>query len=465
MKKISKKLKLIIITSLLINSACAQFSDIIIIDSLSNRTSDICTGDVNNDGLLDILLAKRFNERTISYYLNEGNGNFGNEQIIAGSGTSYAYSRVASADLNSDSYDDVVTFVPDAVTGSQISLAWFANDLGVFDEPVVLDSGLSVLGVEEEIICVDIDNDNDIDIIIDDDLSIRVYKNDGNGNFTAPNIIASSDEYYNIDVCDYNGDGFKDIISLGSDIIVFLNDTSGGFPQQSIISGVPGGLYFQVTSADFDNDGDNDFALWKSNISIMWFANDGTGTVFTFVQELTSNASNCYSLVSSDVDLDGDIDIVTTFDQIKTVVWFENLGSGAFSSENIIYQTSDYIGLEQLNVADLDNDGDEEIIWGATQAPLAFHENLTNTTSVVENIGNNKIGILIYPNPAKDFINIKSEETIENVSVYDHLWQPVTHHKVNDKTLQLTTAEWIKGIYLIQIQLNKHIILKKFIKN
>ncbi|MBK6524080.1 MAG: VCBS repeat-containing protein [Crocinitomicaceae bacterium] len=60
-------------------------------------------------------------------------------------------------------------------------------------------------------------------------------------------------------------------------------------------------------------------------------------------------------------DQDGDNDLLATSLQIPSqVLWWENLGSGNFSAANIFSGTIDYPA--GLSCADLDNDGDADVL-------------------------------------------------------------------------------------------------------
>jgi hypothetical protein len=65
--------------------------------------------------------------------------------------------------------------------------------------------------------------------------------------------------------------------------------------------------------------------------------------------------------------------------------------------------------------------------------------------------------ILIYPNPAKDIINISSVDEIERVSIFNNVGQKVFTGRSN----QINSGNFEVGIYLIRIETNDGIITEK----
>ena len=73
------------------------------------------------------------------------------------------------------------------------------------------------------------------------------------------------------------------------------------------------------------------------------------------------------------------------------------------------------------------------------------------------------INISVYPNPAKDIINISSSEQINEVEIINLAGQIVYSSKENSKNLTINTAFLEKGNYLVNIHTDKGISTKKIV--
>jgi hypothetical protein len=75
-----------------------------------------------------------------------------------------------------------------------------------------------------------------------------------------------------------------------------------------------------------------------------------------------------------------------------------------------------------------------------------------------------KTQINIFPNPTSDFINIKSDEMIKSIKIYDITGSLIKIEKTSDKTSKIDISSFLKGIYIISIETKSGIETKKIIK-
>jgi hypothetical protein len=89
----------------------------------------------------------------------------------------------------------------------------------------------------------------------------------------------------------------------------------------------------------------------------------------------------------------------------------------------------------------------------------------SNTVEVlITSINLNPVdGILIRPNPALDFVNIKSNFIIESIKVYDPMGTLLENKKLNTKTYQINTSSYPSGLYNLQIETVNGLITKKVV--
>ncbi|GAB5417116.1 MAG: hypothetical protein Crog4KO_19820 [Crocinitomicaceae bacterium] len=156
------------------------------------------------------------------------------------------------------------------------------------------------------------------------------------------------------------------------------------FAFQALPDGYVGGL----VAADFDDDGDFDLLLGGYYGQFNYHENTGTASSPSFATGqanpfgLTS-VNQFNFLTAADMDDDGDLDLITGeyYGQIK---YFENLGDE--TTPLFAAPTNNPFGLVgggyifMPNLVDIDGDGDYDILAGTTGA-FAFYENTGDETS------------------------------------------------------------------------------------
>ncbi len=71
--------------------------------------------------------------------------------------------------------------------------------------------------------------------------------------------------------------------------------------------------------------------------------------------------------------------------------------------------------------------------------------------------------VSLYPNPAKEVLNIASDYNVLSIAVYDLLNRLVEEREVNSKTLQISLANYSSGSYFAKIRTDKGTLTKKFV--
>ncbi|MEQ9353698.1 MAG: FG-GAP-like repeat-containing protein [Vicingaceae bacterium] len=286
---------------------------------------DVHVVDLDFDGYADILFGQFDDGGRVAWYKNNGNGTFASKQEIAPTGEAIGSEDVNVGDLNSDGYLDVI-----AVANSG-GVFWYQNNKdGTFSSVKEIDNATNVPSAKK-VVVEDLDNDGNLDLIVSSQLPGQVfwYKNDGNGNFSTQNEIAPSTAFnlvWGIAVADFNSDGLKDIIvsenNTPNRTLLFKNLGSDNFDSGTEITQNP----MQITDFDaIDLDGDGDFdivAASPNDNSIYQFTNNGNATFTrTLVTHLADGARNVHS---SDLDNDGDLDLISASNNDGKVAWYEN---------------------------------------------------------------------------------------------------------------------------------------------
>jgi hypothetical protein len=133
--------------------------------------------------------------------------------------------------------------------------------------------------------------------------------------------------------------------------------------------------------ADLDGDGDVDvLSASQSDDTIAWYENQGSGQFGP--KTVITTKSHYPQLVSAiDFDGDGDADLLTCggYSGSSFVAWHRNLGGGQFGPMESFSQEP-YGIFSSAVAADLDGDGDPEVISGAlAKKDIVWYENFMFT--------------------------------------------------------------------------------------
>ena len=125
-----------------------------------------------------------------------------------------------------------------------------------------------------------------------------------------------------------------------------------------------------------DGDGDLDIvSASDTDNTIAWYEHDGTSDPSWSAANIATNVDGARGLCVADMDGDGDFDIVAAARDDDAIDWFENDGAAdpTWTKANIA-TTAD--GALDAKVADMDGDGDMDIISASHQADtIAWSEN------------------------------------------------------------------------------------------
>lgn len=327
--------------------------------------------DIDNDGDQD-LVTSSYTDDKIAFYENRGNGEYSPQRMI--SSLANGPEKVISADIDGDQ-------LPDLISASSLDnkIAWHKNTGGQFAPEQVISS--VVTGIKS-IDAGDLDNDGDIDIAAAFESNDRYiwFENLGGGTFSAIKYISNFNVINNpkfVRIADMDGDGIKDVVGGGVDanspIIWYKKNGASWIPHQ-ISNGIEFGTQ-GLHVADLDNDGDNDLVVpsgYNWNTELVWYENQGTGSFST--RKLISN--ELYGVCDAklvDLDLDGDIDIITSTPGSPSngLCWFENNGNDQFIKRP--FASGNFF---LVSVTDVDNDGDSDVFSAESAADkISLHKN------------------------------------------------------------------------------------------
>ena len=78
-------------------------------------------------------------------------------------------------------------------------------------------------------------------------------------------------------------------------------------------------------------------------------------------------------------------------------------------------------------------------------------------------VEHNKVALILYPNPTKDFINILSSDEVKEITIYNSLSQKVYSNRYKGKNIEINVSKFSKRNYIADIKIDKGNIRKKFI--
>jgi Secretion system C-terminal sorting domain len=99
---------------------------------------------------------------------------------------------------------------------------------------------------------------------------------------------------------------------------------------------------------------------------------------------------------------------------------------------------------------------------GGAQSPGVFGVTANSTT--LSNVDFNFIDLKYSPNPVIDVLNIQSQESIKNISIFNILGQEVYTRKYNDSEIKLDLSSLISGNYFAKIETDNKQQVFKIIK-
>lgn len=173
---------------------------------------------------------------------------------------------------------------------------------------------------------------------------------------------------------DVNGDGRGDIASAakigeeGNWFAWWEQPESRSVPwRKHLISAHQAGAT-NILIADVNRDGRNDFVAARGHgIGLAWFENPSWRE-----HPINTRLFGPHALALGDIDRDGDVDAATCAKDSGIAAWFENDGQGRFTTHHIHEDQSSY----DIRLLDMDGDGDLDVLnAGQASQNVAWFEN------------------------------------------------------------------------------------------
>lgn len=235
------------VADLYINDGTGNFTEQEASPFLGTSKAASAFADIDNDGDQDVLITGTdfFSGPSSRLYVNDGFGNFSLQTSLFGIG----WGSVEFADIDGDDDKDLlITGQNNGLEDPYVAKLYKNNGAGIFTEM----TNTPFTGVRlSSVAFADIDGDNDLDIyvtgirdLLDDPIG-RLYVNDGLGNYVERTQLLFEETFEGtVNFADLNGSGSEDLLITG-----FIPVTTG------LVTGTTK-LYLNnsITTVDFLND-------------------------------------------------------------------------------------------------------------------------------------------------------------------------------------------------------------------
>jgi hypothetical protein len=358
---------------------------------LFSMAGGLIVDDFENNGRLDIVTSSFSNCGPMHYFHNNGDGTFEDTTSHAGLADQLGGLSMFQTDYNNDGCTDILLLRGAWEIAQRKSLLRNNCD-GTFTD-VTVASGLAKPATSTQAaVWVDINNDGFLDLFVgNEDGPAQLFLNGGDGTFKDISKFAGIDRIAfskGVTAADYDNDGYPDLYvsNLNGRNFLYHNNHDETFNEVAIQAGVPGpGRGFATWFFDYDNDGWPDLFVTSYFLSVDETARTYLGLPHNApTLKLYKNLGNgSFRDVTTEVGLDkvfmpmganfGDIDNDGFLDMylgtgnpsyasLVPNVLLHNRGGKSFADVTATSGTGEWHKGHAVAFADLDNDGDEDIV-------------------------------------------------------------------------------------------------------
>lgn len=339
-----------------------------------SATPRFAVGDLNNDGLPDIVTVTGLVGQPVSVLLNNGAGGF-NAPIQFGS--TLVATTVAVGDFNNDGFADLAVGTGNNTSGTtNIRLG---NGTGNF--PGGTDT--VVTQTSTDLATADFNGDGNLDLAMTNSncynvlpsCAARIMLGNGAGGFGAPTNYEVGSQPFDLEIADYNSDGRPDIAAIAfattNTVRILLNNGAGFAPSQNI-SWSNAVSSAKIISADFNRDGAVDLAAIRSD-SIAILTGDNTGNFSVSSVPVTSP----FGIAAGDFNLDRKTDLLIGRPLAPAGVLNILPGDGAGNFGAAFVMNLSFIP-DNLAVFDANLDGKKDLALSTRGNSFAFYNGASN---------------------------------------------------------------------------------------
>lgn len=296
---------------------------------------------------------------------------------------------------------------------------------------------------------VDLDYDGDLDLVYGQSTGILyVYRN--NGTPTSPlfqlypdyfRVIKLDGSGGTVSLADFDGDGDYDLLSGMWDgkFYYFRNDGTNQKPVFNRVnmpfSNLTVSSYSSPVFIDIDGDGDFDIVSGALNGQVYCYINNN-GT-FTLDNSIFGFIDIGWMSIPTfaDMDGDGDLDLLVGAETGTEYRYYENTGNNVFVENNSVFAGIIFPNYSRPTLADVDNDGDYDLIIGRSNGAIIYYRNDGTLSSPVWTRADSEFeGVKVKQNAHAGFADLDGDgrpdlilgEYDGNFTFYKNLFAPVS---------------------------------------
>ncbi len=357
----------------------------------------VIVDDLENNGRLDVVTSSFNSCVPMKLYHNNGDGTFSDRTAQSGLADQLGGLNILQTDYNNDGCLDMLVLRGGWEVAQRKSLLR-NNCNGTFTD-VTVAARLGQPTSTQTAVWTDIDNDGFLDLFVgNEDGPAQLFLNKRDGTFEDISHAAGIDRNVvgkGVTAGDYDNDGYPDLFisNLTGNSVLFHNNHDRTFTDVSASAGVPGAdRSFATWFFDYDNDGWPDLFAANYFVSIdevvrtylhlphnatpmRLYRNLGNGTFRDVTKQVgLDRVFMTMGAGFGDIDNDGFPDIYLgsgspAYTSLLHAVLLHNKGGQSFTDVSASSGTAEMHKGHGVAFADLDNDGDEDLIFvvgGAT---------------------------------------------------------------------------------------------------
>ncbi len=350
--------------------------------------------DIDNDGDSDVVGSKYFagfmgTANGFVLLKNSGGGMYNSAPVYYPSSNSSNF--VTTARLNNDAYTDIiVSNTGNNYSGNSVSV-YFNLGNGTFGSPASYFVGGGPVGIAAE----DFNGDNKTDLAVatygsfGSGNTVTILINNGDGTFAGPVLYPAGNSPIKVSAGKLNSDNYTDLAVANENgkVNILLNSGTGDFSIRTEYTFILGGMSYlpNVLVSDIDNDSDPDVlysnnALGSGNAPAIGLLRN-TGVIFSSPEliQTTNFAAGIRDIETADLNNDGWNDIITANANARATDGYQVMLSDGTGGFHPSYRNNAGQNTEDVMVGDMDNDGKTDIMTADSYSmQFTVHKNPGN---------------------------------------------------------------------------------------